>query len=132
MTGGGDQNPTIIQVVGSVNDEAQALAYHQAMDAQMRSQIMMQQQQQPGVNESMDQQALLAAHAQQNLQVAEQIETQNIIMQLRTMLSHVPPDSLANVINDLILQQPNLVPYLEQIFKDQQMHEGQVELIEEE
>lgn len=60
----GDQNPTIIQLVGSVNDEAQALAYQQAMDAQMRSQLMMQQQQQPGANETLDQQALLVAHAQ--------------------------------------------------------------------
>ena len=55
-------------------------------------------------------------------------------MQLRTMLSQVPPDDLGQVVNNLIINQPELVPYLEQIFKDEQnqMHGGQVESIEDE
>ena len=54
------------------------------------------------------------------------------------MLSQVPSENLAQVIDDIIIQQPNLVPYIEQIFHEQgqleqqQMHGGQVELIEDE
>ena len=55
------QNPTIIQLVGSANDDAAALAYQQALEAQMRNQILMSQHQQ-AEGAGMDQQALLAAH----------------------------------------------------------------------
>jgi hypothetical protein len=34
------------------------------------------------------------------------------------MLSQVPPEDLAQVINNMVNQQPNLVPYLELIFHE--------------
>ena len=108
------QNPTIIQLVGSANDEAAALAYQQALDVQMRNQILMSQQADVG---GLDQQALLAAHVQQKLQDEA---NHNIYLQLKEMLRTVPSDRLNQVINEIDCQQPQLRPFLEQYLMEQQ------------